>query len=140
MKVRHPQKLGARLRIVLGPEVAIGPGKADLLDGIRETGSIAASGRRMDMSYKRAWLLVEAMNEQFKGPLVVKEKGGVPVGGARLTDLGARVLALYRRMQLRAEVAIGPQLDELQELLSARRVRPHAKVGTRSKNTRRRTR
>lgn len=123
MKVRHPQKLGARLRIVLGPEVAIGPGKADLLDGIRETGSIAASGRRMSMSYKRAWLLVEAMNGQFRGPLVVKEKGGVPVGGARLTELGERVLGLYRRMQLRAEASIGPQLDDLQELLSIRRAK-----------------
>jgi molybdate transport system regulatory protein len=130
MRVRHPQKLGARLRIVLGPEVAIGPGKADLLDGIRETGSIAASGRRMNMSYKRAWLLVEAMNEQFRSPLVVKEKGGVPVGGAKLTDLGERVLRLYRRMQRRAEASIGSQLDELQGLLSIRRARQRVKRRT----------
>jgi molybdate transport system regulatory protein len=127
MKVRHPQKLGARLRIILGPEVAIGPGKAELLAGIRETGSIAASGRRMNMSYKRAWLLVEAMNAQFTGPLVVKEKGGVPVGGAKLTDLGERVLDLYRRMQLRAEAAIEPQLDALQGLLSTKRAKPRAR-------------
>jgi molybdate transport system regulatory protein len=127
MKVRHPQKLGARLRIVLGPEVALGPGKADLLDGIRETGSIAAFGRRMKMSYKRAWLLVEAMNGQFKGPLVVKEKGGVPVGGARLTEVGERVLNLYRDMQERAGASIARDLDALQSLMSPRKPRRRPK-------------
>jgi molybdate transport system regulatory protein len=123
MKVRHPQKLGAHLRIVLGPEVAIGPGKADLLQGISETGSIAAAGRRMSMSYKRAWLLVEAMNGHFKSPLVVKEKGGVPVGGAKLTDLGESVLEIYRRMQAQTGAAITADLDSLQDLLAAPRLR-----------------
>jgi Bacterial regulatory helix-turn-helix protein, lysR family len=67
---------GARLRIVLEPDIAIGPGKADLLEGIRETGSIAAAGRRLGMSYKRAWLLVETMNACFKSPLVEASRGG----------------------------------------------------------------
>jgi molybdate transport system regulatory protein len=123
MKVRHPQKLGAHLRIVLGPEVAIGPGKADLLQGISETGSIAAAGRRMSMSYKRAWLLVEAMNGHFKSPLVAKEKGGVPVGGAKLTDLGESVLEIYRRMQAQTGAAITADLDSLQDLMRAPRPR-----------------
>lgn len=129
MKVRHPQKLGAHLRIVLGPEVAIGPGKADLLQGIRETGSIAAAGRRMSMSYKRAWLLVEAMNGHFKSPLVVKEKGGVPVGGAKLTDLGEGVLKIYRQMQARTGTAIAAELDDLQKLVSTRRARQRPSRG-----------
>ena len=59
---KRPTPSGLRIRVVLGPGVMIGPGKADLLEGIRETGSIAAAGRRMGMSYKRAWTLVEGMN------------------------------------------------------------------------------
>jgi molybdate transport system regulatory protein len=129
MKVRHPQKLGAHLRIVLGPEVAIGPGKADLLQGISETGSIAAAGRRMSMSYKRAWLLVEAMNDHFKSPLVVKEKGGVPVGGAKLTDLGESVLEIYRRMQAQTGAAITADLNSLQDLMAAPRTRRRPRRG-----------
>ena len=68
--------VGTRLRIVLEPDIAIGPGKADILEAIRETGSIAAAGRRMGMSYKRAWLLVETMNACFKSPLVEASRGG----------------------------------------------------------------
>jgi molybdate transport system regulatory protein len=65
MKAGNKQ-VGARLRIVLEPDIAIGPGKADILQGIKETGSIAAAGRRMGMSYKRAWLLVETMNRWWR--------------------------------------------------------------------------
>src|SRR3546814_19813431 len=90
--------VGARLRIVLEPAVAIGPGKADLLQGIKETGSIAAAGRRMGMSYKRAWYLVETMNRCFRSPVVEAAKGGRYGGGAVLTALGEEVLARYRRM------------------------------------------
>ncbi|MGH7156097.1 MAG: winged helix-turn-helix domain-containing protein, partial [Acetobacteraceae bacterium] len=74
--MRHPDRLGLHLRVVLGGRVALGPGKAELLDGIAETGSIAAAGRRMGMSYKRAWLLVEEMNAMFADPLVNTAKGG----------------------------------------------------------------
>ncbi len=81
-RVRHPDRLGLHLRVVLGGEVAMGPGKAELLDGIAETGSIAAAGRRMGMSYRRAWLLVEELNATFAGPLVDAAKGGAGGGGA----------------------------------------------------------
>src|SRR3546814_1084102 len=76
--------VGARLRIVLDPAIAIGPGKADILRGIKETGSIAAAGRRMGMSYKRAWRLVETMNHCFRTPMVEAAKGGRAGGGAVL--------------------------------------------------------
>jgi molybdate transport system regulatory protein len=91
-----------RLRIVLGPDIAFGPGKADLLDGIRETGSIAAAGRRMGMSYKRAWTLIETLNRNFSRPLVETSKGGSERGGAVLTEAGEAALALYRQMEARA--------------------------------------
>ncbi|HSU06858.1 MAG TPA: ModE family transcriptional regulator [Acetobacteraceae bacterium] len=98
-RVRHPERLGLHVRVVLGDQVALGPGKADLLDGIAQTGSIAAAGRRMGMSYKRAWMLVEAMNTMFSAPLVGAAKGGAGGGGASLTPLGARMLDAYRRLE-----------------------------------------
>jgi len=110
--------VGPRLRLVLEPEIAIGPGKADLLEGIAETGSIAAAGRRMGMSYKRAWLLVEAMNASFKSSLVETSKGGSRRGGAILTPTGTEVLYRYRRMETLTERAIRRELAALHGLLA----------------------
>lgn len=104
---------GGRLRVVLAEEIGFGPGKAALLEGIRETGSIAAAGRRIGMSYKRAWLLVSAMNEHFEGPLISAVKGGRAGGGARLTPLGEDVLGIYQEMQQRSDRAIAPLLRRL---------------------------
>jgi len=109
---------GARLRIVLKPGIAIGPGKADILAGIQETGSIAAAGRRMGMSYKRAWSLVEVMNTYFAEPMVIARRGGNARGGAALTPMGKKVLAGYRRMETLTEKAISRELDELGKSLS----------------------
>jgi molybdate transport system regulatory protein len=99
-----------RIRIYLGPDVFLGPGKADLLQGIAETGSIAAAGRRMNMSYKRAWYLVDTLNGYFEEPLVVSSKGGRAGGGASLTDTGRAVLECYRRVQEKAEDATEQEL------------------------------
>lgn len=93
-----------RLRLLLGQDgTKLGPGKADLLQGIGELGSISAAGRRMGMSYRRAWALVEEMNAGFAAPLVASSRGGAAGGGARLTPEGAAVLARYRALE--AEVA-----------------------------------
>jgi len=100
--VRHPDRLGLHLRVVLGGTVAMGPGKAELLEGIADTGSIAAAGRRMGMSYKRAWLLVEELNALFSAPLVDAAKGGAGGGGATLTPLGRRLLGAYRELEAAA--------------------------------------
>ncbi len=114
---RSGTSTGARLRIVLGPDIAIGPGKADLLEGIRATGSIAGAGRAMGMSYKRAWMLVESMNGCFRAPLVTTSRGGAAGGGASLTDEGALVLAVYRRMEAETERAIAGEMGELRRML-----------------------
>jgi molybdate transport system regulatory protein len=119
MKIGNRQ-VGARLRIVLEPDIALGPGKADILQGIKETGSIAAAGRRMRMSYKRAWLLVETMNACFKAPLVETTRGGRAYGGATLTPTGEMVLACYRRMQTLAEQAMAGEMDRLRQVLRDR--------------------
>lgn len=99
-----------QLRIKLGDEIAFGPGKADLLEGIAAYGSIAAAGRAMGMSYKRAWRLVEQMNRIFRFPLVEAGKGGAHGGGTRLTKSGSHLLARYRALQRKAETAASAEL------------------------------
>jgi molybdate transport system regulatory protein len=103
-----------RLRIVLAPGVFLGPGKADLLDNIAATGSISAAGRRMGMSYKRAWLLVETLNGYFRSPLVTAAPGGKAGGGAALTKLGEEVLARYRKMEAATQTACAADIRALQ--------------------------
>jgi molybdate transport system regulatory protein len=110
VKLRHPERPGLHLRVVVGGGIAMGPGRAELLEGIRETGSIAAAGRRMGMSYKRAWGLVEAMNGDFAAPLVDAAKGGAGGGGAALTSLGTDILAAYRRLEEAAAQAGAAEL------------------------------
>jgi molybdate transport system regulatory protein len=121
VKLRHAEKLGLRIRIVLAGDLVLGPGRADLLSGIHETGSIAASGRRLSMSYKRAWQLVEAMNQGFAAPLVEAVKGGAHGGGARLTPLGEAVLAAYRALEAACDQAAAPALAHLRAALPDRR-------------------
>lgn len=101
------------IRINLTADVLLGPGKADLLQGIAETGSISAAGRRMGMSYKRAWYLVDTMNGYFPEPLVVSSKGGRTGGGASLTATGRAALDCYRRIQKKAEAAIQAEIAHL---------------------------
>lgn len=100
-------KLGlTHLRVSFSGDFYMGPGRADLLERIGETGSIAAAGKTMGMSYKRAWGLVQALNAGFGMPLVETSRGGSAQGGAHLTEAGRQVLAHYRAMQDKAEVAI----------------------------------
>lgn len=102
-----------RIRIVFGAAEMIGPGKAELLERIGRTGSIAAAGREMGMSYKRAWELVGTLNAMFRAPLVESTRGGPGGGGAVLTAAGHEVLALYRAFEAEAEAAGAAQLDAL---------------------------
>jgi molybdate transport system regulatory protein len=85
-------------RVLYNDEIAMGPGKADLLAEIEKTGSISAAGRSMGMSYRRAWMLVDVMNRCFAQPLVHTAKGGKDGGGATLTPLGRQVLQSYKQM------------------------------------------
>jgi molybdate transport system regulatory protein len=100
-----------KIRIMHEGAIILGPGRADLLDLIALTGSIAAAGRHMGMSYKRAWALVEAMNSTFTTPLVEAVKGGAGGGGASLTPTGREMLAAYRQMQAAATAASAATLN-----------------------------
>lgn len=114
MKPPPPDGL-THLRVTLSEAAYMGPGRADLLELIAETGSIAAAGRRMGMSYRRAWMLIQALNAGF-GTLVETSRGGSEQGGARLTEAGAEVLRRYRHMQAETRQAIAPDVAALRTL------------------------
>lgn len=114
-KGRRPDSF---IRVHLARANAIGPGKADLLEMIAETGSIAEAARRMDMSYRRAWNLVRAMNEAFTHPLVETRKGGPEGGSAALSAIGQEVLRLYRAMEAGAAEAISGDIAAFRKLLA----------------------
>ena len=106
-----------RIRIVFGDEDMFGPGKAELLERIDRCGSIAAAGREMGMSYKRAWELVGTLNGMFREPLVASSRGGPGGGGAALTRAGHEVLELYRNFERKAAEAGAKPLDALRSRL-----------------------
>ncbi|MHA7868416.1 MAG: winged helix-turn-helix domain-containing protein [Salipiger thiooxidans] len=107
-----------RMRILFGDSAMLGPGKADLLELIRDTGSIAAAGRAMSMSYKRAWSLVEEMNAAFRAPLVARSRGGTKGGGALLTEAGETVLGHYRNAEAAAARAAAEDIAALRAMLT----------------------
>ena len=107
-----------RIGIPLGDRYAMGPGKADLLEAIQATGSIAAAARSLNMSYRRAWLLVDEMNRCFITPVVAPRLGGVRGGGATVTEVGHEALALYRELQRQAWEAIRAPYQAFDRLLA----------------------
>ena len=102
-----------RLRIIMS-KGHLGPGKIDLLEAIARTGSISAAAREMDMSYRRAWLLVDALNQIFARPLVVAAPGGARGGGAQITEFGKAVAAAYRRIEQKTRTAIREEIGRLE--------------------------
>jgi molybdate transport system regulatory protein len=125
---------GLRFRVVLRPGVALGPGKAGLLQAIDETASLSAAAARFGMSYKRSWALVRELNAAFAEPLVETAKGGSGGGGgARLTALGRYVLDRYRRMEADAESAVAAGVDDLRKHLKPAKPAKKPPRGTRAR-------
>jgi len=89
---------------------AFGPGKAALIERIESTGSISSAARALGMSYRRAWQLVEALNQSFAKPVVVTAIGGNRGGGAAVTAFGKRLVKLYRAMENKASAAVATDL------------------------------
>ncbi|WP_034883584.1 molybdate transport system regulatory protein [Ensifer sp. WSM1721] len=107
------EKLRPILRIDFPPDERLGRGKIMLLELIRETGSISAAGRAMDMSYRRAWLLVDALNRLFKEPSVESQRGGKQGGGAVVTAFGEMLIVRFRAMEAKTRAAIEDDLHWL---------------------------
>ena len=116
---RKPSKqdLRPQIRILFRKAIAMGPGKADLLRAIDETGSISAAARQMEMSYRRAWLLVDTMNQAFKSPVVVTLTGGKAGGGAAVTEFGKEVLRRYKAMEERASASVARELRGFTDMM-----------------------
>lgn len=111
------QRRGPVLRILLGGVIAMGPGKAALLEAIRDTGSISQAARTLGMSYRRAWLLVDAMNRSFRDPLVEASPGGEGGGGAHVTPAGLEVLKEYRTMESKAARSVAAEMTAFSQRL-----------------------
>jgi molybdate transport system regulatory protein len=109
--------LHPRLRVRHGDEIALGPGKADLLDAIEKTGTLGGAAQLLGMSYMRAWKLVQTMNACFREPLVETSRGGNLRGSAALTATGRAVRDLYRRMEAESLRATEADWKELSALL-----------------------
>ncbi len=109
--------LKVRLRVMRGEENAFGPGKAQILESLLETGSLNRSASGMKMSYMKALALVRAMNTHFREPLVVLSRGGKQGGGTQVTDFGRKVLAEYRAMRDAGEDAMSASWRKLRKLL-----------------------
>ena len=106
-----------RFRVMAGSLIALGPGKVDLLEAIEREGSISQAARSMELSYRRAWDMVETMNQCFKKPLVKSVTGGSKGGGAQLTDSGKKMIVLFRSMEKQAETAMDENWQSIRKAL-----------------------
>lgn len=103
-----------RLRIDFSPSGSVGPGKIRLLEQIGDTGSISAAARALEMSYRRAWLLIDDLNQLFRDPVVSASAGGRKGGGAELTPFGRTLIGEYRAIEAEVQAAVSARLDRLQ--------------------------
>lgn len=117
--MRAQRALQIRVRILLRDEIALGPGKADLMDAIDQLGSISGAARHLGMSYRRAWMLVDTMNRCFRDPLIAAAAGGRYGGGASLTVQGRKVLRHYRDLQTSIEKVAASHAKQLFSQLHA---------------------
>lgn len=108
------------VRVDFGADRALGPGKIRLLEAVKKSGSISQAGRSLDMSYRRAWLLIDDMNRCFREPVVAAQPGGAQGGGASLTAFGEELIAKYRAIEAQAMAAAQGQLRDLETSLRAK--------------------
>jgi molybdate transport system regulatory protein len=109
-----------RLRVMHDGEILVGPGRIDLLEAVRKHGSISAAARSLDMSYRRAWLLIDHTNRAMVRPAVTSEPGGRKGGGTVLTPDGEALVRLYREIEARAREAAAPELSAMLALMATR--------------------
>jgi molybdate transport system regulatory protein len=119
--LRHASRMAQlSIRIDFEPShSALGPGMAELLERIASQGSIRRAAASMDMSYRKAWLLIQEVQKTFDGPVVTAAAGGIAGGGSHLTELGEKLLQCYRRIEAGAARAVQPDLRLLAQMVKA---------------------
>jgi molybdate transport system regulatory protein len=115
-----------RFRIDFAENANVGPGKIALLEGIRKCGSLSQAARRMGISYRRAWLLLDSLNKTFDVPATVNQTGGAKGGGAKLTSFGVMLIERYREAEQKLNEVAGECLQEIR-----RHVNRHAPASAR---------
>ena len=104
------------IKVDFGDGLKLGPGKVRLLELVGETGSISAAARQMEMSYRRAWLLIDELNHMLPKPCVESSTGGAGGGGAKITEFGLQVMQTFRALESEADVLVknyvGPLLKK----------------------------
>jgi molybdate transport system regulatory protein len=108
------------IRIDLASGGRIGPGKIALLEAVRSTNSISAAARSIEMSYRKAWLLVDEINQVLRKPAVMTEIGGSKGGGATVTPAGEKIISLYRLAESQARAAVGGEFRAIEKLVRER--------------------
>ena len=111
-------QLRFRMRVTQGDVIAVGPGKIALLEAVDKTGSITAAAKSLDMSYRRAWLLLDELNRSLRVAAVDSAKGGAAGGGSVLTREGRELIALYRRIEATAAAACRSDIRKLMTMLA----------------------
>jgi molybdate transport system regulatory protein len=114
---RREPEVRFRMRVMQDGTIALGPGKVQLLEAVREHGSISAAARSLSMSYRRAWLLMDELNRALESPATVSEHGGQSGGGSALTPVGEEIIRLYRGIEARAAAACAPEIEALKKLV-----------------------
>lgn len=115
---RRAPELRFRIRVTDAGTIAVGPGKVALLEAIDKTGSITAAAKSLDMSYRRAWLLLDELNRSLRQPAVQSAKGGAAGGGSVLTDAGRDLITVYRTIESKAAVACRAEIRKLMSMLA----------------------
>ncbi|WP_019938627.1 winged helix-turn-helix domain-containing protein [Bordetella sp. FB-8] len=107
-----------RMRAYRGEDIAVGPGKIALLQAIAHTHSISAAARELGMSYRRAWLLVDALNRSLREPAVATSTGGARGGGSVVTPSGLALIQCYRAIETTAATAAAAHIEALKRMLA----------------------
>ena len=110
-------ELKLRMRLTVGDVIAVGPGKIALLEALAATGSITAAAKSLDMSYRRAWLLIDELNNALEEPAVSTSQGGAHGGGSKLTPNGEKLVRLYREIERKALAHCKGPIGQLQQML-----------------------
>jgi molybdate transport system regulatory protein len=113
-----------RFRLDFSNGCAVGPGKIDLLEHIRDSGSLSQAGRDLEMSYRRAWLLLDSLNTSFREHVVATNVGGKAGGGASLTEFGAALIDAYRELEAEFNAIAAKKLAAIASIVGPKRKAP----------------